>query len=264
ANRDRWEKAGKPPHNIRPVKGSVHIVASRGFVDYLLHNQTSKDLLEWVQKTKIPDETYFSTLNHNPHLGVPGSYKGEPERRTLSRFKNWGSLPCAGKFVRSVCVLGLGDLPLLAKAKEFFANKFHLDFEPYALDCIEEWHYNRTRDEYLAPTQMETGHMIITDPPASPPAPPVVAVPTADVQREPKRRKVSTAIDHSPCTIVCDKLPAKYRGATQGDFTEKSQINGPWSDSSWRQLPSRQGKYQIQGAKHSAKLYVMAERDGLF
>ena len=72
----RWKKAGKPPHNLQITKGRVHIIACRGYVDYLLHNQVAKDLLQWVKKTSIPDETYFSTLNHNPELRVPGSYKG--------------------------------------------------------------------------------------------------------------------------------------------------------------------------------------------
>lgn len=46
-----------------------------------------------------------------------------------------------------MCVLGIGDLPLLASRPELFANKFHLDFEPAALDCLEQLHYNRTYDE---------------------------------------------------------------------------------------------------------------------
>ena len=69
-----------------------------------------------------------------------------------TRFKNWGELPCAGKFVSDICILGVGDLPLLVKARQLFANKFHQDFEPYALDCLEEWLYNKTRDEYLGIT----------------------------------------------------------------------------------------------------------------
>ena len=72
----RWKYAGKPPHKIMIVKGSVHIAVSRGYVDYLLHNQVAMDLLQWVKKTKIPDEIYFTTLNHNTQLRVPGSYKG--------------------------------------------------------------------------------------------------------------------------------------------------------------------------------------------
>ena len=72
----RWEKAGKPPHDLMVIKGSVHIAVSRGYVDYLLHNQVAKDLLQWVKNASVPDEIYFSTLNHNPKLQVPGSYKG--------------------------------------------------------------------------------------------------------------------------------------------------------------------------------------------
>ena len=72
----RWKHAGKPPHKLSAIKGSVHIAASRGYVDYLLHNQVAKDVLQWVKKTKIPDELYFATLNHNPQLRVPRSYKG--------------------------------------------------------------------------------------------------------------------------------------------------------------------------------------------
>ena len=69
----------------------------------------------------------------------------------IARFKNWGdgpfNWPCRGKRVRSVCILGIGDLPLLVSRPELFANKFHLDFEPTALNCLEQLHYNRMHDE---------------------------------------------------------------------------------------------------------------------
>ena len=58
---------------------------------------------------------------------------------------NW---PCYGKRVRNICIFGLGDLPLLTARKELFANKFHMDFEPLVLDCLEEWLWNMTMDEY--------------------------------------------------------------------------------------------------------------------
>ena len=86
---------------------------------------------------------------------------GQPETDSyqnlfITRFKNWGdgpfNWPCHGKRVRNVCVLGIGDLPLLAKRPELFANKFHLDFEPAALDCLEQLHYNRTYDEAIGVT----------------------------------------------------------------------------------------------------------------
>ncbi|XP_053400862.1 N-acetyllactosaminide beta-1,6-N-acetylglucosaminyl-transferase-like [Mercenaria mercenaria] len=109
----------------------------------------------------IPDEAYFTTLNHNQHLGVPGSYKGHPETTRISdrrkpylaRFKNrlksklhhW---TCYGKWVREMCIFAIRDLPLLSTRKELFANKFHLDKEPLTFGCLEELIFNRTRDDY--------------------------------------------------------------------------------------------------------------------
>ncbi|XP_055866636.1 beta-1,3-galactosyl-O-glycosyl-glycoprotein beta-1,6-N-acetylglucosaminyltransferase-like isoform X2 [Biomphalaria glabrata] len=157
ANQGRWKSS--PPHNLRATKGSVHITANREFVDFILHNQTSKDLLEWVKMTDVPDETFFATLNHNPQLGIKGTYKGEPETESvesmgkpfLSRFKNWGgdpfNYPCAGQFVRSICILSTGDLPQLWRARQLFANKFYLWEDPIAIGCLEEMIYNNTRDE---------------------------------------------------------------------------------------------------------------------
>ena len=76
SNQDRWAKAGPPPHGVTPVKGSVHVVVQRRFVDHVLHDARIADLLNWTRQVAVPDETFFSTLNHNPALGVPGAYKG--------------------------------------------------------------------------------------------------------------------------------------------------------------------------------------------
>ncbi|KAL4229067.1 hypothetical protein ACF0H5_012106 [Mactra antiquata] len=160
ANKDRWEGLGTPPHGIVATKGSVHITASRGFVDYILHDQRAQDFLNWTAKTKIPDETFFASLNHNPILGVPGSYRGLAEsditgdvKPFVTRFKNWGmgqyNWPCRGQRVRLICVFGTGDLPLLSSRRELFANKFYIDYKRFTLDCMEELHFNHTRDEYL-------------------------------------------------------------------------------------------------------------------
>ncbi|XP_070176884.1 beta-1,3-galactosyl-O-glycosyl-glycoprotein beta-1,6-N-acetylglucosaminyltransferase-like [Littorina saxatilis] len=161
----RWYNNFRAPHNIQPRKGNLHITASRGFVDYVLHNPVAKDFEAWVNLTDVPDETFFATMNHNPHLHVPGSYLGPPNtdafmKPYLSRFKNWGhnwkdsegrmnfNWPCLGKRVRTICIFGVGDLPSLTSRKEFFANKFHIDFEPLVLDCLEEWLWNMTMDGY--------------------------------------------------------------------------------------------------------------------
>ncbi|XP_041368075.1 uncharacterized protein LOC121382617 [Gigantopelta aegis] len=117
---------------------------------------------------------------------------------------------------------------------------------------------------------MDTGHVAIHDPPASPPPPPAVVVTdTAVDQREFKRRKMSSTTisktsDESDCILVCDRLPAKYTGAVIGNFTDNKHLKGPWNDNHWRQLPTGQGKYQLQGAPNSDKFYVTAQQDGLY
>ena len=67
----------------------------------------------------------------------------------LTRFVNWGDFPCPGKFVRQVCILSIWDLPLLASRPEMFVNKFHSDYHPLAYDCMEQRHFNKTRNEVL-------------------------------------------------------------------------------------------------------------------
>lgn len=76
ALKDRWQRAGPAPHQIRPVKGAVHITVNRQFVEYAINDPVAKDFLKWNQKVSVPDETFFASLNYNPHLRVPGSYKG--------------------------------------------------------------------------------------------------------------------------------------------------------------------------------------------
>lgn len=76
SNAHRWNKAGPPPHNITVAKGPVHMAASREFVDFCLHSTYALDFLEWIKKTDVPDESYFTTLNNQHQLGVPGAYTG--------------------------------------------------------------------------------------------------------------------------------------------------------------------------------------------
>ena len=79
---ENWQtniKKLDPPHNFVINKGSTHIAASRGFIDYVLHDKRAQDLLLWMKDIRAPDEHFFATLNHNPTKGVPGAYTGEYE-----------------------------------------------------------------------------------------------------------------------------------------------------------------------------------------
>ena len=81
--------------------------------------------------------------------GYPGTEKKNIIKPYLARFKRWLPGSCHGQIVRLLCVFGAADLPLIASRREFFVNKFYLKYQHFALDCVEELHFNRTRDEYL-------------------------------------------------------------------------------------------------------------------
>ncbi|ESO95950.1 hypothetical protein LOTGIDRAFT_64655, partial [Lottia gigantea] len=128
-----------PPYGISVCKGSVHMTASRSFVRYVLLNQVAREFLQWCKTMEFPDESYFTSLNNNPHLKAPGSYT-DVDRIGFNRYKIWtdSKRQCGSrKFVRDICILGMADLPMLTKAPQLFANKFHYEFEPLAYDCLE-------------------------------------------------------------------------------------------------------------------------------
>ena len=74
------------------------------------------------------------------------SFLGDHQKRSVARLKVWEYRKnfCGGKWIRNICNFGIKDLPRLAQSPQLFANKFKLDLEPLALDCLEEWHNNRT------------------------------------------------------------------------------------------------------------------------
>lgn len=137
---------GPPPHNISVVKGSAYGTFSRAFVNFTLHDKMAKDVLQWCEDVSSPDEYFWATLNFNKKIEAPGGYPAVPDQKPwLSTFAAWGGVhPCHGKFVRGVCVFGLGDLTELVSRKELFVNKFYYYYQPYALQCLEEWHFNNT------------------------------------------------------------------------------------------------------------------------
>ena len=66
----------------------------------------------------------------------------------LVRYKIWGS-PCAGKRVRGICIISVGDLHLMKDRPELFINKLHIDYSPSAYECLEQLHFQRMKDEVL-------------------------------------------------------------------------------------------------------------------
>ena len=71
-------------------------------------------------------------------------YAPHPIIRAKSWVGHYNNRKCEGKYVRGICVYGIGDAPWLASRPELFANKFHSTFEYLGYDCLEERHRNRT------------------------------------------------------------------------------------------------------------------------
>ncbi|KAL8573981.1 hypothetical protein ACOMHN_029428 [Nucella lapillus] len=155
----RWRRFLPAPHNITLYKGAVHIVASRGFVDFVLHDPRAQDFLQWCKQTRHADEHFFNSLNRNPHLQAPGRYLGNRTEvdnfrtmsMSLSRYKNWfPRYPCPGhRVVHGICILNVLNLPLMYRRPELFANKFYADYSRLTLQCLAEALHNRTREQTL-------------------------------------------------------------------------------------------------------------------
>lgn len=62
------------------------------------------------------------------------------EKPWLAVYAAWGGVDkCRGWWRHGVCVFGVGDLPNLLTRKEFFSNKFYIDMQPLALECMNAW-----------------------------------------------------------------------------------------------------------------------------
>ncbi|KAJ3603602.1 hypothetical protein NHX12_028347 [Muraenolepis orangiensis] len=140
-----------PPFNLPILAGNAYIVVSRGYVHSILYDEDVQRLAAWAQDTYSPDEFFWATVQRMPN--VPGSSPPDAKYdltdvNALARMVKWvwheGTLypPCHGHHVRAICVYGLGDLQWLLGRHHFFANKFDLDSDPFALHCLE-WYLRR-------------------------------------------------------------------------------------------------------------------------
>ncbi|VDL98650.1 unnamed protein product [Schistocephalus solidus] len=142
---------------VRWMKNSVHIVARRAFVAFMLNDQRAIEVREALRQfaySKHPDEQFYGTLAYNPDLGAPGAcleaYEYDDKNVSairlpgIIRYKLWYPRPCPTKYVRSICILGSQHLPELISSHYLFANKFHEDYFPEGYDCLEHAIADRT------------------------------------------------------------------------------------------------------------------------
>ncbi|XP_008586854.1 PREDICTED: beta-1,3-galactosyl-O-glycosyl-glycoprotein beta-1,6-N-acetylglucosaminyltransferase [Galeopterus variegatus] len=141
-----------PPLETPLFSGSAYFVVSREYVGYVLENEKIQKFMEWAQDTYSPDEYLWATIQRIPE--VPGSlslsHKYDlSDMQAVARFVKWqyfeGDVskgapypPCNGVHVRSVCVFGAGDLNWMLRHHHLFANKFDVDVDLFAIQCLDE------------------------------------------------------------------------------------------------------------------------------
>ncbi|KAK6187394.1 hypothetical protein SNE40_005434 [Patella caerulea] len=151
------EKYKLPPHHFLTAKGTAYVLLTHQFVKYVLTSQIAKDVLDWCRGILSPDEYYWSMLNFNHHVPVPGSGQEACLKVTeLSTYVSWAITKtpdeCHGKWLRHICVFSAGDLKMLVNRAELFANKFELEYSYPAIQCLSEWLHNQT----LSPQAIDT------------------------------------------------------------------------------------------------------------
>ncbi|KAM4809930.1 beta-1,3-galactosyl-O-glycosyl-glycoprotein beta-1,6-N-acetylglucosaminyltransferase [Rhinophrynus dorsalis] len=141
-----------PPFQTPVFSGGAYFVVSRGFVSYIMENEKIRTFIEWSKDTYSPDEFLWATLQRIPEVpgSVPANGKYDvSDMNSIARFVKWEYLegdvsqgapypPCTGIHVRSVCVFGSGDLQFMLRKHHLFGNKFDIDVDPVAIQCLEE------------------------------------------------------------------------------------------------------------------------------
>lgn len=128
-------------------KGSSYNSFTRKYVEWVLTDSLAQAFINWTRDLDSPDELVWGTLNHLPQ--APGGYPvmvTQIAKTHLSREVVWlgGAAYCHGKYIRTVCILSVGDLNWLSNRWEFFANKFDIHYDAVALNCMEARIRNRT------------------------------------------------------------------------------------------------------------------------
>lgn len=138
------------------IKGSIYGAFTRDFVKEAFFGESTRKIREFMlqpQKFQNPDEFFFSSLNYNPNLPLPGSCVNTSyfEDPFLAKFVIWeGSrFACPTKFVRMVCILGTQHVEHLKRTPELFANKFYSNYYPEAYDMLEAWYFKKLSMENL-------------------------------------------------------------------------------------------------------------------
>ena len=144
------------PYNLAYYKSMTYNALSISFVKFFLENSTAISLYKFFLDTTMPEEHFYVTLFMMP--GVPGGYDPNKKYFEVGHYF-WRTnaeeiaLPCFGETVHGICVVTYEDLPRIMKetgegSNALFQNKYFVENDHVAMDCMEEGIVDRNRIEY--------------------------------------------------------------------------------------------------------------------
>uniref|UniRef100_A0A5K3G2K2 Ring_hydroxyl_A domain-containing protein n=1 Tax=Mesocestoides corti TaxID=53468 RepID=A0A5K3G2K2_MESCO len=129
--------------------GSVHIVATWDFIDFIFTDEKVQDFLKFLPEVGTPDEALFATVNHNTVFNAPGNFPyGDEEYRNggsyVNRWKRFFPEECSGVWRHAVCIFNLhGMKPLFTPDSPYlFVNKFVMHINADVMSVTEQWFYD--------------------------------------------------------------------------------------------------------------------------
>ena len=155
----------RPPPGIKLYKSLTFLAATRAFVDFLLNNPLAVKFHSFLGTAYAPEEHFYSSLYALPQAKGARPPKGaiKPSDMPIVNEVIWTpgrkrkklKFYCPGqRIVHGICILSALDLGWIDKMgiystqPVFFFNKYFLEWDPTAMDCMEERLVTTNVDEY--------------------------------------------------------------------------------------------------------------------
>ena len=149
------EKLDPIPFNLTFYKSSSYSILSHKFVHFLLTDPIALEVHHFFTNAMHSEEHFYATLFMMP--GVPGGH--DPKLNDLyvrAAHSTWQlsqhNEPCYGIVVNSICTITARDLPKVMRTSEnrtLFHNKYLMERDHTAMDCLEERIVEKNKLEYL-------------------------------------------------------------------------------------------------------------------
>ena len=148
------EKLEHIPFDLTFYKSSSYSILSPKFVHFLLTDPIAREVHHFFTKAMHSEEHFYATLFMMP--GVPGGYDSKLDHHYVRAAHSTWQLsqhnePCYGIVINSICTITAGDLPMVMRTSEnrtLFHNKYLMERDHTAMDCLEERIVEKNKLEY--------------------------------------------------------------------------------------------------------------------